>query len=211
VAWRVYSSSGAAGSALLNTAALSTTQVQSNFVTTQGTLLAFPIATTAVQVLIYGTGQAEPTFNGSGIQQPLPSVGANTAVDYFIIVPNTSSTWNTQPSTNWMRPQGIPDGVGISASVVGYQMPLYPGTSASVSLGAYMILNSFLFVCTTAGTTASTFIGFSAFATAKLGTTTDGTVVWTSLGKAGLINLRFSNASGSAAAPVAQEMDFFQL
>jgi hypothetical protein len=211
IGWRVYSSSGAAGSALLNTAPTSTTQVQSNIVTTQGTLLAFPIATTSVQVLIYGTGQAEPAFNNSGIQQPLPSVGANTTSDYYIIVPNAGSMFGTQPSTNWMRPQGIPDGTGITATMIGYQMPLYPGTSASVSVGAYMILNSYLFVCTTAGTTASTFIGFSAFTTTRLGTTTDGTVTWTCLSKAGLINLRFSNASGSAAAPVAQEMDFFQL
>jgi len=211
VAWRVYSSSGGAGTPLLNAAANSTTQTQSNFVTTQGTLAAFPVATTAVQVLIYGAGQAEPAIGQSGIQLPLPSVGANTSADYFIIVPNQTGQFETQKSVQMMKPQGIPDGVGIVGTIVGFQMPLYPGTSQSVSLAAYMVMNSFLFVCTAAGTTASTFIGGPAFATAKNATTTDGTVTWTCLGKAGLINLRFVNGAGSAAAPSAQEMDFFQI
>src|SRR5260370_5077002 len=65
IGWRVYSSSGAAGSALLNAAANSTTQVQQTFSTTQGNLAGFPLTTTAVQVLIYGAGQGEPVLDQS--------------------------------------------------------------------------------------------------------------------------------------------------
>lgn len=209
IAWRVYSSSGGAGTPLLNVAANSTTQVQSSFVTTQGTLLAFPIATTAVQVLIYGAGQAEPTFDQTGIQLVLPSVGANTAVDYFIRVPNQGG-WDTQKNVNMMRPQGIADPAGLTVMVQGCSMPLYPGTSQSVALQAYMVMNSTLYICSAAGTTASTFIGGPAFNRTKAATTTDGTVTWLSLGQASLIRLRFINASGGALTPIAQEMDFFQ-
>jgi hypothetical protein len=207
--WRVYSSSGGAGTPLLNVAALSTTQVQSNIVTNQGTLLAFPVATTAVQVLIYGAGQAEPGVDQSGVQTALPSVGANTSADYSIFCPN-QGTWDTQKSVDFMRPQGILDPAGVLVTPTGYRMPLYPGTSQSVALLAYMVMQSTVYVCTVAGTTASTFIGGSAFNRTKGVTTTDGTVTWTSKGQGGLINLRLSNMTGSAAIPTAQEMDFFQ-
>lgn len=207
--WRVYSSSGGAGSALLNVAALSTTQVQQNFVTTQGTLAGFAVATTAVQVLIYGAGAAETVIDQSGIQTSFPSVAANTAVDYYIRVPNTGSLWRAQKDPQFMRPQGIADPTGISIGAGDVVSPLYPGTSQSVAAGAYMTINGYLFICSTAGTTAATFIGFSAFNLAKAVTTTDGTAVWQSYGKACLIRLRISNASGSAAIPIAQEYDFF--
>lgn len=210
IGWRVYSSSGGAGSALLNVAANSTTQAQSNFVTQQGTIAGFPVATTAVQVLIYGAGAAEPTQDNSGIQDALPSVAANTSSDYFIVVPNSAGLFETQKAVQMMKPQGIADGAGILASVVGFSMPLYPGTSQSVALGAYMVMNEVLFEATATGTTAATFIGFPAFSQAKGATTTDGTVTWTSFGKAGLIQLRFANVSATAATPTAQEMDFFQ-
>lgn len=207
--WRVYSSSGGAGTPLLNVAANSTTQVQQNFVTTQGTLAGFPVATTAVQVLIYGAGQAEPGTDLSGIQTALPSIAANTAVDYYFRVPNTGSLWRTQKDPQYMRPQGIADPSGISAGNVDVVSPLYPGTSQSVALGAYMTIGGYLYLATAAGTTAATFIGGAAFNQTKGVTTTDGTVTWTSYGKAMLIRLRFANASGSAAVPVAQEYDFF--
>lgn len=209
VGWRVYSSSGGAGTPLLNVAALSTTQVQSNVVTTQGTLLCFPVATTAVQVLIYGAGAAEPTIDQSGIQTALPSVGANAAIDYYIRVPNSGSLWRTQKDPQFMRPQGIADPAGISVGAGDVVSTLYPGTSQSVAVGAYMTLGGYLYICSAAGTTAATFIGGSAFNQAKGVTTTDGTVTWTSYGKAILLRLRISNASGAAAIPTAQEYDFF--
>jgi hypothetical protein len=211
VGWRVYSSSGSAGSALLNTAALSTTQAQTTFTTSAGIISGFAIATTAVQVLIYGTGQAEPTTDASGIQAPLPSVGANTSVDYYFRVPNTASLWRTQKDANYVRPQGYADPTGITVGACDVIMPLYPGTSASVSLGGSMVMNGYLYLATTAGTTASTFPGGAAFNQAQSKTTTDGTVVWTSYGKAVQIRLRFTNGSGTAAIPQAQEYDFFTL
>src|ERR1700704_4895964 len=101
---RVYPSSVAAGSVLLNVGANSTTQVQSNIVTTQGTLLCFPVATTSVQVLIYGAGQAEPTFNRSGIQPPLPSIAANTTAEVGLKIPESFSPFRSvlveQPNAN---------------------------------------------------------------------------------------------------------------
>ena len=207
--WRVYSSSGAAGSALLNVAANSTTQVQSNIVTQQGTLLAFPVATATVVVLIYGTGQAEPGTDLSGIQQALQSVGANTSTDYYFRIPNSSSKWRMQFTPDYTRPQGLPDPTGITAGPCDVVAPLYQGTAQSVSLGAYMVMGGYLYLATTAGTTAATFIGGPAFIQSKGSTTTDGTVVWTSYGKAVLIRLRFTNGSATAQIPAAQEYDFF--
>jgi hypothetical protein len=207
--WRVYSSSGAAGSALLNTAALSTTQVQSNIVTQQGTLLAFPVATATVVILIYGTGQAEPGTDLSGIQQALPSVAANTSVDYYFRIPNSSSKWKTQFQPQYSRPQGVLDPVGLTVGPCDIVAPLYQGVSATIALGAYMVMAGYLYLATTGGTTAATFIGGAAFNQAKGSTTTDNTVVWTSYGKAILIRLRFTNGSATAQIPAAQEYDFF--
>lgn len=209
IGWRVYSSSGAAGSPLLQTAANSTTQVQQNFTTTQGTLLGFPVATTTVVILIYGTGQAEPASDNSGNQIALPTVGANTSVDYYFEIPNSGGQWRTQKDPQFMRPQGLADPAGISLGQADVVAPLYPGTSQSVAANAYMVMNSTLYICTVAGTTAATFIGGAAFNQAKGATTTDGTVTWSSEGKAILIRVRITNSSGSGAAALAQEYDFF--
>jgi hypothetical protein len=210
IGWRVYSSSGGAGTELLNTAALSTTQVQSNIVTTQGTLLAFPVATTAVQVLIYGTGQAIPTYDQSGIQSPLPSVAASTTVDYYIRVPNAGGLWKPQKQVNFMRPQYAAEATGIEIGNVDCAPLLYPGVNTSVALGVYMVMANTLYLATATGTTATTFIGGAAFNQTKGATTTDGTVTWTSYGKATLIRVHISNSSASAAIPTAQEYDFFE-
>jgi hypothetical protein len=209
IAWRVYSSSGGAGTELLNVAAPSTTQVQQNFTTTQGVLLAFPVATTAVQVLIYGAGQAIPSFDQSGIQPPLPSVPANSTVDYYIRIPNSGGFWKSQKQVNFMRPQFAAESAGITIGNVDCTPLLYPGANTSVSLGVYMVMANTLYLCTTAGTTGNPFIGGAAFNQAKGATTTDGTVTWTSYGKQTLIRMHISNSSGSAAIPVAQEYDFF--
>jgi len=210
IAWRVYSSSGGAGTELLNVAGASTTQVQQNFTTTQGILLAFPVATTSVQVLIYGAGAAIPTFDQSGVQSPLPSIAANTTVDYFLRVPNAGGLWKSQKQVNYMRPQGAAEPAGITIGNVDCTPLLYPGTSQSVALGVYMVMANVLYLCTATGTTATTFIGGAAFNQAKGATTTDGTVTWTSYGKATLIRMHISNSSGSSAVPVAQEYDFFE-
>lgn len=209
IGWRVYSSA-TMGSEELQVNANSTTQVQTNFTTTQGVLKGFPIATAAVQILIYGTGATVPVTDQSGIQTALPSVGANATKNYFAVVPNSGSQWKTYKAVDFMRPDGTQEAAGISLSQLDCIQPLYPGTSQSVSAGAYMVMNGYLFVAAVGGTTAATFIGFSKFNLTKAATTTDGTVTWESLGKAALIRFLFSNASGSAATPVAQTYDIFE-
>jgi hypothetical protein len=91
--------------------------------------------------------------------------------------------------------------------------PLYPGTSTDVTAGtgvsSYIVLNGYLYQATTSGETASTFIGPGAFNQSRGATTTDGSVVWTSLGKASIIRIRFVNSTDSAAVPAAQEIDLF--
>lgn len=200
--WRVYSSSGSAGSALLNVAGASTTQVQSNIATTQGTLLAFPVATTAVQVLVYGAGQAEPTVDHSGIQLALPSISANSTANYNLVLPNNSGWYRQQKNVSLIQPDGTAEASGITLSLnANINLPAYPGASASASLGAYALINSVLYVATVGGTTGST---APTFVVTKGSTTTDGSVTWTSLGRAILVQLHYANVSGSAAIPTAQ-------
>lgn len=226
VGWRVYSSA-AASSEELNSSALSTTQAQSTFVINKrgggtSTLTGFPIATTAVQVLIYGTGATVPTIDGSGIQTAFPSVPPNTTADYDFIVPNSGSQWKTYKPVNFQRPNGEPETAGISLSAnLDCISPLYPGatpgattyTQVTVANGVYMVMNGYLFQATQAGSqsTATTFIGWAAFNTTIGGTTTDGSVTWTCLGKAVLVRAHFANSTASAAYPQQQQYDLFEL
>lgn len=213
--WRVYSSSGAAGSALLNVAANSTTQVQQNFVTAQGTLAGFPISQTTVQVLIYGAGQAEPLADFSGAQAALPSIALNTTIDYYFRVPNTNSQWKIQKSVEWMRPSGIAEPAGVLVGPMDCIAPLYPGLGASVTASIatpiYFVMNSFLFVASATGTTAAAFIGFANFNQTRYGVTTDGTVKWTCLGRASLVRCHFGNNTAASLTPATQEYDLFQV
>lgn len=216
--FRVYSASTAA--TLLNVSALSTTQVQQNFVTNQGVLSGFPIADATVQILIYGAGAAVPTVDNSGIQPALPLVGASgsgtASVDYFAVVPNTGSQWKTQKSVEYMRSDGVADPEGIILQKIDCIAPTYAqlggtnGQGATVALGAVMVINGYAFVATVGGTTAATFIGFSKFNLTKGATTTDNSVTWTSQGKAAFLRFRFANVSGTAATPVAQAYEIFQ-
>jgi len=213
IGWRVYSSSGGAGSALLQVAANSTTQVQQNFVTTQGTLLGFPVATTAVQVLIYGAGQAEPTLDQSGIQVALPSIGANTTVDYFVVVPNNGRVWSVQDQVSYMRPQGVAETPAITIGNVDIVAPLWQASTSfgfAAAAGAYIVVNSVGYVATVTGTTSSTIpAAFSAIASSVKGTLiVDNGQTWKSLGPAIFIRMHINNSSGSAAIPAAQEYDF---
>lgn len=217
IGWRVYSGNGT-GNEALNAASNSTTQAQQNFTVSNGsggttTITGFPIATTAVQVLIYGAGAAAPLVDRSGIQTALPSVAANSSDDYVLVVPNQGSQWRQQSAVDYIRPDGTAETSGISIGGVDVVNPLYPGTSTNVTAGtgvsSYCVLNGYLYQCTTSGETASAFIGSGAFNQARGATTTDGTVVWISLGKASIIRIRFLNSSGSAAVPAAQEYDLF--
>ena len=67
------------------------------------------------------------------------------------------------------------------------------GVDTVVAAGTYTVLNGYLFIASTGGTTATTFIGFSKFNTSRGATTADGSVVWTSYGKAGLVRFDFGN------------------
>jgi len=140
-------------------------------------------------------------------------VGAATTADYDFIVPNSGALWKVQKAVDYMRPSGIAETAGVS--IVGNMdciAPLYPGTSTGVTQGvsSYFVMNGYLFWATASGTTASTFPGYAAFSTKVGGTTTDGTVTWTCLGKAVLVRAHFMNATASAAYPAAQEYDLFQ-
>jgi hypothetical protein len=210
IGWRVYSSSGGAGSALLNTAG--TVQTQVPFTTSEGVLYGFPITTTTVVLQVYGTGQAEPAVDFSGAQPALPSVPANSTVDYFFRVPNTGSQWKVQKSVSYMRPEGIADPAGLTLGPLDVTSPEYPGTGATVTAGAtsYFVMNNTLFIATVSGTTAATFIGGAAFRVPNGATVTDGSVTWLSLGKRALVRARFSNVSVTAAAPSSQEYDLFE-
>jgi len=209
IGFRLYSS-GTTGLEELNTNALSTTQAQQNFVTNQGTLSGFPISDTTVQLLIYGTGAVVPTVDHSGIQANLPSVGANTTVEYYAFVPNTGSQWKVQKSVQYMKSDGVADPAGILLSKIDCIAPVYPGVSTVVALGAVIVINGYAFKCTVNGTTAATFIGFSKFNLTKGATTTDGSVTWTSFGKAAWLRFTFGNTSGSAAIPASQVYELFQ-
>ena len=152
-----------------------------------------------------------------GIQPALPSIPAGEYVDYYFIVPNTGAQWKVQKHVSYMNPDGSIENPWISLSSLSCESPLYPGTSQTLSGLTYIVLNGTLYSASS-GTTASTFIGAGAFNQSKGATTTDGSVTWTSLGKAVLVRVRFSNiglAAGSppdsGETPVAQEYDLFQL
>jgi hypothetical protein len=146
----------------------------------------------------------------NGAQDTLPALSANTTVDYFLKVGNASSQWKVQKTVNYMHPDALAETAGIIFGGMDCVSPAYPGSATVVAQNTYMRLNGYLFKATTGGTTATKFIGFSNFNTARLATTTDGTVVWTSYGKAALVRIRYANVSGSTATPVAQTQEIWE-
>jgi hypothetical protein len=149
-----------------------------------------------------------------GVQNYLPLIPSESTTDYIFIIPNTGSEWKVQKSVNFARPNGTTETAGVEIDTVDCIQPEYPGTSAAVLAGttpaSFFVMNGYGFQATTSGTTASSFIGFANFKTAKGATTTDGSVVWTALGKVALIRARFANLSASPATPAAQEYDFWE-
>jgi len=217
IGWLLYSSSGGAGTPLLNSAG--TVQTQINLVTSQGTFKGFALATTTVVIQIYGTGAGEPAVDTSGIQPGLPLVAANSTSDYYAFVPNTGSQWKVQKSVQYMNSDALANPTGIVLSNIACTQPVYPGTAITsgtsqanwvVTAGSWMVLNGYLFQATVGGAVAATFIGFAAFNLTTGKTTTDGSVTWTSFGKAALLRFRFGNTSGTAATPVATAYELFQ-
>lgn len=153
-----------------------------------------------------------PTSDFGTVQPALPSVLANSTTDYYAVVPNSGSQWKVQKSVNYMRSDGTTETAGIVLSKIDCIQPEYPGAGQAVTSASntWFVMNGYLFLCTTSGTTASPFIGFAAFNKTKGATTTDGTAVWTSYGKAALLRFLFGNVSASPATPVAQTYELFQ-
>ena len=209
IGWQIYSGSTSATTVKLNTLT-STSPAPVSISTVEGSEIGFLVGTTTVLLEIYGTGAVVPVTDASGIQPGLPLVPANSAVEYYAIIPNTGSQWKQQKAITYMNADGIAETTGITLNVLNFIQPVYPGVGASVMAGAWMVINGYLFLATTGGTTASTFIGFSNFNLKKGATTTDGTVVWTSYGKAGLARFLFSNVTASPLTPTAREYGLFQ-
>ncbi len=209
IGWRIYSGSGS-GNELANEAAASLSVTLSTLVLPNGTtLLYIPIATTSAVVKVYGAGAAVPTVNTSGIQQPTPNIGANNSADQNLVV---RRSFRPDRMVSWTRPRSSADAGGLLVSLMDCVAPLWPASTA-VSAGAtpnYIIVNSTVFICTTAGTTASSIPAGLGTRPTKGTTVTDNSAVWTSLGEAALVRVRWSNTTGSAGQPIAQEYDLVQ-
>lgn len=207
IGWNVYSGNGSgnelrnATAAGLNGQALSTLNLPSG-----ATLTYIPIAVTSVTVTVYGAGAAPPVLNTSGVQFALPNVSANGTSDVQIKVP---IGFNIARMLQWARPNAVADAAGISLDAVDCVAPLWP-ISTSVSAGTFIVVNNNLFVCTVAGTTGAAPGPNWALAAAKYATIVDNGATWQNVGKFHVLTLRFSNASGSAAQPTANEYDFWQ-
>lgn len=84
-------------------------------------------------------------YNGSGVQQPLPSMLTDTSVLYFAVVPNNGSQWKQQKSVEFMRPDSVNvpgtidaggtaqpiegDPAGIILNHLDFIQPIYPGAA----------------------------------------------------------------------------------
>jgi hypothetical protein len=145
------------------------------------------------------------------IQQALPSVAANTSVDYFLLV---RYGFTSQKLVEWARPNSASDPAAILISSADCIAPVWllstaitAYNGATPSNKSYVMLNGTLFGCTTAGTTGAS---VPAFNFTKGQTTADGTAVWTCLGQQSLVRIRFSNTSAVPGTPVAQDYWFSQ-
>jgi hypothetical protein len=150
---------------------------------------------------------------GGDLQPSLAAVGGASSALQYIVVPNSGSQWKVYKAVDFMRPDGVQDPTGLALTRMDCISPEYPGTGVAVTSGSntWFVMNGYLFLCTTSGTTATTFIGFSAFNTTKGGTTTDGTAVWTCYGKAVLVTATFVNATAGSLTPATQSYDLFEL
>ena len=228
IGWQIYST-GTTTSALLNSVGTSTSPAPVAIVTNEGSETGYLVATTSVLLEVYGTGVAPASVDHSGIQPSLPSIAAQHSSEYYLIVPNTGSQWKQQKSVEFMNPDGVPETAGITLNHLDFVQPVYPGaanqpqggsnppsstyTQASVAPGTWMVMNGYLFeaVQLASASTASTFIGWSAFNLSKGSTTTDNNVTWLSYGKAGLIRMDYGNLTSGSLTPAARGYDFFQI
>ena len=231
IGWVLYSANSSAlpSVGLLAQNTTGTTPAPVSITTTQGIVTGFLVATTNVLLTAKGTGAGVAVYDATGVQPPLPSLAQDASIDYYAIVPNTGSQWKQQKNTQYMNPDGINETLGIILHNLDFIQPVYPGASdqpqgganppvstytmASVANGTFMVMNGYLFEAVQASTTstASTFIGFSAFNLSKGSTTTDGNVTWLAYGKAGLARFQFSNVSSTTQSPAQRDYELFQL
>lgn len=205
--WNVYSGSGSGNEQRNVTSAGLNNQALSTVVLPNGTSLTYiPIATTSVQVNVYGTGAVPPTANLSGIQQPLPQIAANSSADVFLTV---KRTFQVQKEVNWIRPASSADAAGLAPALMDCVAPLW-ASGTSFSAGAFILVNRTVFIATVGGTSAGSIPAGLTTRPAKYTTVTDNGVTWMSLGEASIVRARFVNMTGSAGAPIAQEYDLFQ-
>jgi len=205
IGWKIYSGSGS-GNEAANEAAASLSVTLSTLTTQRGATLTYiPIATTSAVVKVYGAGAAVPTVNTSGIQYALPAITTNTTSDVQVKVP---ASFYVNKQVQWKIPNEVSSASGTALVQADCVAPLWP-QSASANAGDFIVINGFLFQCTTAGTTGSSVPNFAA--STQYGTVTDNTATWTNLGRWRVVRLRFMNLSGSTAQPTAQEYDLFQL
>lgn len=208
IGWRVYSGSGSGNEAANITSAGLNAQALTSLTTQRGAVISYiPIATTSVQVNVYGTGATVPVVDTSGIQlAALPKISANGTSDQQIKV---RATFDPNKITSWTRPNATADAAGLSLDAVDIVAPLYPGTGQSASAGVLIVINNTLWIASVGGTTGSSVPNFAG-TTMLYGTLTDNSVTWQNLGRWHVATLRWSNASGSAAQPAANEYDFSQ-
>lgn len=205
--WKIYSGSGT-GNELANEAAASLSVALSTLVLPNGNTLTYiPIATTSAVVKVYGAGVAPPTHNSSGVQLPLPNIGANNSADLFVVV---TRSFRPQKEVNWIRPSSSADAGGLLVSLMDCVAPNWPQSTAVTADSNFIIVNSVAFICTIGGTTASAIPTGLTTRPAKGTLVTDNGATWMSLGEAALVRTRFSNTTGTAGQPLAQEYNLFQ-
>jgi hypothetical protein len=207
IGWNIYSGNGA-GNELQNIAAASLSVALSTQTLPNGTQMTFiPIGTTSAVVKLYGTGAAPPKHNSSGIQLPLPNIGANNSADLFLVV---RRDFRPQKEVNWIRPNSSADAGGLLVSLMDCVAPGWPQSTAVTADTNFIIVNCTVFVCVVGGTTAGSIPAGLTTRPAKGTTVVDNGATWLSLGEAALVRTRFSNTTASAGQPIAQEYDVFQ-
>lgn len=205
--WNIYSGNGA-GNELLNSAAASLSVALSTLTLPNGTQLTYiPIATTSAIVKLYGTGQAPPVHNSTGIQSPLPNITANNSTDQFLVV---ARNFRPDRMVAWTRPRSSADAGGLLVSLMDCVVPTWASGATMTADASYIIVNSTAFVCIVTGTSAGSIPTGLTTRPAKGTTVVDNAATWLCLGEAALVRLRWSNTTGSAGQPIAQEYDLVQ-
>jgi len=161
-------------------------------------------------------------------QNTLPSIPESGSFDYCFKIPNSGELWRVQESVHFARPDATLETADVAITTVDVKAPVNPGwngttysaatltgkalTDAGCTPAIYMVLNGVLYQATNTGSGTQSVVPLApgAFNQTKGATTTDGTVTWTSCGKAILIVARFvNNNAGSSETPAAMQYDFW--